>query len=215
MSTQSNAQELALAVPLIPILRGIQTHEAIPIAQALIDQGFTCIEVPLNSPEAFRTIETLRAAFPAICLGAGTVLETSHVETLAKLGVELIIAPNWNQEVLKLAIKLGMVAMPGVATPSEAFAAIAAGAKHLKAFPAEMISPVVLKAWRAVLPLTAKIYPVGGISAINMAPYLEAGAAGFGFGSSIYKPGDSATQVAAKALAIRKAWDAAHGRYQT
>jgi 2-dehydro-3-deoxyphosphogalactonate aldolase len=201
-------------LPLIPILRGIQTHEAVAIAQALVDQGYDCVEVPLNSPTPFETIKRLRQAFPNIVLGAGTVLNTGQTEALADLGVDLILAPNCNPLVLAKALQLGMQVMPGVATPSECFAAIDAGCDLLKAFPGEMISPKVIKAWKAVMPTSIRLFPVGGISAQNMASYVEAGADGFGFGSALYAPGDSAERVAAKAAALLQTWDAAHGRFQ-
>lgn len=200
-------------LPLIPILRGIQSHEAVAIAQALVDLGFDCIEVPLNSPNAFDTLALLRSQFPGIQLGAGTVLKTSEVDQLAGLRLDLIIAPNCDVKVIERALHHGMRAMPGVATPSECFAAIEAGALQLKAFPAEMITPVVLKAWKAVLPVGAGLYPVGGISAENMASYLRAGAEGFGFGSSVYAPGDAPEAVARKAERLILAWEQAHGRY--
>ncbi len=201
-------------LPLIPILRGIQTHEAVAIAQVLVDQGYDCIEVPLNSPTPFATLERLRQTFPTIVLGAGTVLSIAQVEQMAGLGVDLILAPNCNLRVIERARKLGMQAMPGVATPSECFAAIDAGCDLLKAFPGEMISPKVIKAWKAVMPKNIRLFPVGGISAQNMASYVEAGADGFGFGSALYAPGDSAERVAAKAASLLQAWDAAHGRFQ-
>jgi 2-dehydro-3-deoxyphosphogalactonate aldolase len=201
-------------LPLIPILRGVKTDEATAIAQALIDAGYSCVEVPLNSPTPLATLKVLRNAFPNIVLGAGTVLKPEQVEDLAGLGVDLILAPNCNLQVVQRALKLGMQVMPGVATPSECFAALDLGTDLLKAFPGEMISPKVIKAWKAVLPGDTRIFPVGGISAQNMAAYLEAGADGFGFGSSVYAPGDTAERVAIKAQALRQAWDQAHGHFQ-
>jgi 2-dehydro-3-deoxyphosphogalactonate aldolase len=197
--------------PLIPILRGVQSDEAVDIARALLDEGYDCVEIPLNSPTPFVTINRLRQAFPSIVLGAGTVLKEEQVEELANLGVDLILAPNCNLRVIEKAHKFGLQMMPGVATPSECFMAIDAGCELLKAFPSEMIGPKILKAWKAVLPDQVQLFPVGGINAQN----LEAGAAGFGFGSSVYSPGDSAERVAIKAQALRQAWDAAHGRFQT
>ncbi len=200
--------------PLIPILRGIQTHEASAIAQALVDQGYECVEVPLNSPTPFATLKLLRQAFPDWVVGAGTVLKVAQVEELASLGVDLILAPNCNLRVIERALGLGMQVMPGVATPSECFSAIDAGTDLLKAFPGEMISPKVVKAWKAVLPAQVQLFPVGGITAQNMASYIEAGADGFGFGSALYAPGDNPERVSNKARALRQAWDAAHGRFQ-
>jgi 2-dehydro-3-deoxyphosphogalactonate aldolase len=200
--------------PLIPILRGIQTEEAIGIAQALVEQGYECVEVPLNSPNPFATLKLLRQAFPKLVLGAGTVLRVEQVDELASLGVDLILAPNCNPRLIEKALALGLQIMPGVATPSECFAAIDVGTDLLKAFPGEMISPKVVKAWKAVLPAQVRLFPVGGINAQNMASYVEAGADGFGFGSALYAPSDSAERVSNKAYALRQAWDAAHGRFQ-
>ncbi len=200
--------------PLIPILRGIQTHEALAIAQALVDQGYECVEVPLNSPTPFTTLRLLRQAFPNLVLGAGTVLQIDQVEELASVGVDLVLAPNCNLGVIEKALALGLQVMPGVATPSECFAAVAAGTDLLKAFPGEMISPKVIKAWKAVLPAQVRLFPVGGISAQNMTSYIEAGADGFGFGSALYSAGDCAERVSGKAQVLRQAWDAAHGRFQ-
>lgn len=202
-------------LPLIPILRGIQDHEAVAIVDALLACGYDCIEVPLNSPRAFDTLALLRARFPEVHLGAGTVLAVDQVDRLADLGVDLILAPNFNAGVVTRALARGLRAMPGVATPSEAFAALETGATELKLFPAEMIQPVVLKAWRAVLPAPVSLFPVGGIHAENMASFLLAGADGFGFGSSVYAPGDGPAAVTAKAAHIRRAWDQYHGRFQT
>jgi 2-dehydro-3-deoxyphosphogalactonate aldolase len=201
-------------LPLIPILRGVKTTESSAIAQALIDQGYSCVEVPLNSPTPMATLKSLRQAFPNIVLGAGTVLKSEQVDALAGLGVDLILAPNCNHQVIERALKLGLQVMPGVATPSECFAALDLGTDLLKAFPGEMIGPKVIKAWKAVLPASTRIFPVGGINAQNMAAYLEAGADGFGFGSSVYAPGDTTERVAVKAHALRQAWDQAHGRFQ-
>jgi 2-dehydro-3-deoxyphosphogalactonate aldolase len=203
------------SLPLIPILRGLHTHEALSIAQGLIEQGYDCIEVPLNSPTPLATLKLLREAFPNIVLGAGTVLQVAQVDALADLGVDLILAPNCKIPVIARALHLGMQVMPGVATPSECFAAIDAGTDLLKAFPGEMLAPKVLKAWKAVLPAAVRLFPVGGINAQNIAAYVEAGADGFGFGSALYAPGDSGERVSVKARSMREAWDAAHGRYQT
>lgn len=202
------------SLPLIPILRGVTTDEAVDIAEALIACGYECIEVPLNSPSPIATLRRLRLAFPDIVLGAGTVLKAEQVVELAEVGVDLILAPNCNLHVIETALKQGLQMMPGVATPSECFSALSAGTALLKAFPGELISPQVIKAWKAVLPSDALIFPVGGINLHNMREYIQAGAHGFGFGSSVYSPGDHPERVRAKALALKNAWDHGHDRFQ-
>jgi len=205
MSTRLSA---ALAkLPLVAILRGVTPHEAADIAEALLEEDFEFIEIPLNSPEPLKSIAAVRRmAPPRVYVGAGTVLTPAQVEAVAGAGGDLIVTPNTNPQVIARAKSLGLVAMPGAATPSEAFAALAAGADAVKAFPAEMVTPSVVKAWAAVLPKSTAILPVGGITPDTMAPYVKAGAAGFGLGSALYKPGDSAHAVRDKAAAFRRAW---------
>ena len=194
-------------LPLVAILRGVAPGEAADIAEALLEEDFEFIEVPLNSPEPLKSIAAIRRmAPPRALVGAGTVLTPAEVEAVAEAGGDLIVTPNTNTQVIARARALGLVCLPGAATPSEAFAALAAGADAVKAFPAEMISPAVVKAWRAVLPQGTAILPVGGITPDNMAPYVSAGAAGFGLGSALYKPGDDATRTRVKAAAFRNAW---------
>ena len=194
-------------LPLVAILRGVAPGEAADIAEALLEEDFEFIEVPLNSPEPLKSIEAIRRmAPPRALVGAGTVLTPAEVEAVAEAGGDLIVTPNTNTQVIARARALGLVCLPGAATPSEAFAALAAGADAVKAFPAEMISPAVVKAWRAVLPQGTAILPVGGITPDNMAPYVSAGAAGFGLGSALYKPGDDAPHTRVKAAAFRNAW---------
>ncbi len=194
-------------LPLVTILRGVKPDEAEAIAEALLSQDFDLIEIPLNSPEPLKSIAAVRRLAPARALvGAGTVLTVAEVEGVAEAGGDLIVTPNTNVEVIARAKVLGLVCLPGAATPSEAFAALAAGADGVKAFPAEMIGPAVVKAWRAVLPKSAPILPVGGITRDNMGPYVKAGAAGFGLGSALYKPGDDAAAVRENAAAFRAAW---------
>jgi 2-dehydro-3-deoxyphosphogalactonate aldolase len=196
-------------LPLIAILRGLRPSEAPAILAALVGEGFTLIEAPLNSPEPFDSIRIMREAAPAdVLVGAGTVLDVENVERVAQAGGDLIVTPHCDVAVIAAARQRGMIALPGVATPTEAFAALRAGANGLKAFPAELITPAVLKAWRAVLPASVAIMPVGGITPANMAPYVAAGAAGFGLGSALYRPGDSAARVQDNAAAFVKAWRA-------
>jgi 2-dehydro-3-deoxyphosphogalactonate aldolase len=188
------AQALA-QLPLIAILRGLTPAEAPAIGQALVDSGFAIIEVPLNSPEPFKSITALSQQFPQTLIGAGTVLNAQQVKDVHAAGGRLVVAPNFNPAVVAQALALNMVVLPGVATPTEAFAALDAGAHGLKLFPAEMISPATVKALRAVLPKAAALMPVGGIMPDNMAVYRAAGATGFGLGSALYAPGRSAEQV--------------------
>ena len=194
-------------LPLVAILRGVTPAETPGIVEALLAEDFDLIEIPLNSPEPLKSIAAARSLAPSRALvGAGTVLTAADVEAVANAGGDLIVTPNTNPEVIARAKALGLVCLPGSATPTEAFAALAAGADGVKAFPAEMIGPAIVKAWRAVLPKTAPILPVGGITPDNMKPFVDAGAAGFGLGSALYKPGDSAARVREKAAAFRAAW---------
>ncbi len=199
-------------LPLVAILRGIRPDEADAIGDALVSAGFQTLEVPLNSPEPLRTIERLAARFPQCLVGAGTVLSPAQVAAVCDAGGRLIVAPNFDAAVTRAAIGLGLAVMPGVATPSEAFAAIAAGATTLKVFPAEGVPPAVLRAWRAVVPPEIALLPVGGISVELMGPYLDAGADGFGLGSALYRAGDDAGQVGERAVRFVDRWHALHGR---
>ena len=194
-------------LPLVAILRGIGPADAPAVAQALLAEDFDLIEIPLNSPDPYLSIAAVRRLAPARAfVGAGTVLTVAEVDTVAEVGGDLIVTPNTNIAVIAQAKARGLLCLPGAATPSEAFAALAAGADGVKAFPAEMISPAIVKAWGAVLPKGTPILPVGGITPDNMAPYVRAGAAGFGLGSALYRPGDTAEAVREKAAAFRAAW---------
>ena len=194
-------------LPLVAILRGVTLAEAPAVAEALLAEDFDLIEIPLNSPDPLASLAAVRRMAPARAfVGAGTVLSVAEVEAVANAGGDLIVTPNTNVDVIARAKALGLACLPGAATPTEAFAALAAGADGVKAFPAEMITPAVVKAWRAVLPKGTAILPVGGIAPDNMEPYLKAGAAGFGLGSALYKPGDTAAAVRANAAAFREAW---------
>ncbi len=192
---------------LVAILRGVQPHEVVAIGHALYGAGFRTIEVPLNSPEPLASIRALRDALPADCLvGAGTVLTPQACADVAAAGGQVIVMPHSDPTVIRAAKAAGMACAPGVATLTEAFAALAAGADVLKLFPAEALAPAVLKAWRAVLRPPVALLPVGGITPDNLAPYAAAGASGFGLGSALYRPGDSAEQVARNAAAFVQAW---------
>ncbi|MBK5205527.1 MAG: 2-dehydro-3-deoxy-6-phosphogalactonate aldolase [Polaromonas sp.] len=186
-------------VPLVAILRGLQPAEALPVGQALLSTGWTLIEIPLNSPQPLDSIAAMASAFPQALIGAGTVLTVGDVRNVQAAGGQLIVSPNFNPAVVREAVRLGLVCLPGVMTASEAFGALEAGATGLKIFPAEMITPAVVKALRAVLPSGTVVLPVGGITLENMRPYLAAGANGFGIGSALYKPGTSAADVAENA----------------
>lgn len=186
--------------PIVAILRGIEPDEAPAIGAALVAAGIRALEIPLNSPRPFESLRRLRASLPdGIALGAGTVLSANDVGRAAEAGATFIVAPNFDPAVVRAAKAASLAAMPGVATPSEAFAAVACGADILKMFPAEHMPPAVVKAWRAVMPPGTRLYPVGGITTGNVAAYLEAGADGFGVGSSLYRPGDAPEEVEAAA----------------
>lgn len=188
------------SVPLVAILRGLNPAEALPVGQALLSSGWTLIEIPLNSPQPLDSIAAMAGAFPDALIGAGTVLTPGDVRNVHAAGGQLIVSPNFNPAVVREAVRLGLVCLPGIITASEAFGALEAGATGLKIFPAEMITPAVVKALRAVLPTGTVVLPVGGITADNMRPYLAAGANGFGIGSALYKPGAAAADVAEIAM---------------
>ncbi len=196
---------------LIAILRGLRPQEAQAIGQVLYDEGFRVIEVPLNSPNPYDSIRILRDSLPADCLiGAGTVLTVEQVQQVKAAGGQLIVMPHSDAKVLRAAKAAGLYLSPGVVTPTEAFAALEAGADALKLFPAEMLNPGVVKALLAVLPTGTALIPVGGISPDNMAPFVEAGVQGFGLGSGLFKPGMSAADVATRAQAYVAAWKRLH-----
>ena len=198
--------EALAALPLIAILRGLQPEEAVDVATAIHDAGFRIVEVPLNSPSPLSSIERIVARFEGrMLIGAGTVLEIGALADVAAAGGRLIVSPNFEGEVVRAAKRRGLISVPGVATPSEAFTALAAGADAIKLFPAEMITPAVLRSLRAVLPKEAKLIPVGGITPANIAAYLEAGADGFGIGSALFRPGKSIADIARAASAFVEA----------
>lgn len=199
--------------PLIAILRGITPPEALPVAETLIEAGITRLEVPLNSPAAMDSIEAMLEAFgDRALIGAGTVLRVPEVEALAAIGARLVVSPNCNPAVIAATVAAGMESWPGVMTPTEAFAALDAGATGLKLFPGELIGPTGLRAMSAVLPRDTALFAVGGVSAQNMAEWWQAGASGFGIGSALYKPGDDVATVAAKACALVAGFDRASGK---
>lgn len=188
--------------PLIAIIRGVRPDEAETVGAALIEAGIRIIEVPLNSPDPFLSIERLASRFGGDALiGAGTVLDPDDVKRVARAGGRIIVAPSTDPAVIRQTWDEGLVSAPGFFTPSEAFAALHAGAHVLKLFPAEAASPAVLKALKAVLPAEVPLIVVGGVKADTMRPWLDAGANGFGLGSGLFKPGRSAADVAAAARA--------------
>jgi len=189
--------------PLVAILRGIRPDEAIPVTAALETAGFAIVEVPLNSPDPLASIAALAREFGnRMLIGAGTVMTEAQVADIAAAGGRLIVTPHADPVVVRAAKRLGLLAVPGFFTPAEAFAMLTVGADALKLFPAEGASPAMLRAMRAVLPIGTMVLPVGGIDASNMAAWRAAGAAGFGIGSAIYKPGDTPAVVSAKAAAL-------------
>lgn len=208
MSAKADLAAAMAVCPLVAILRGVKPDEVVAIADVLVEEGFTLIEVPLNSPDPLTSIAALVGRYPApVLVGAGTVLSVEQVAQVAATGARLIISPNTDVAVIAASAAAGLVSLPGYFTPSEAFVALAAGATGLKLFPAEAASPAVVKAQRAVLPRDLPLLVVGGITHDTMAPWLAAGAKGFGLGSSLYATGASANSVrtsARKFLATMK-----------
>jgi 2-dehydro-3-deoxyphosphogalactonate aldolase len=207
LSLSARVDAAFAALPLVAILRGLTPAEAVPAATALYDAGFRLIEVPLNSPDPFDSIEAIRRALPQEALvGAGTVLALDQVDRLAAIGADLVVMPHADTAIIRAAKSRSMICVPGVATATEAFAALAAGADALKLFPAEQITPPVVKALRAVVPHSVRLLPVGGITPDTMQPYRLAGAAGFGLGSALYSPGLPVAELAARAARFAQAW---------
>ena len=195
---------------LVAILRGVRPDEAEAIAGAIVEAGFGAIEVPLNSPEPLASIARIALRFgERVLVGAGTVLEPHEVDDVAEAGGRLVVSPNADRAVIERAAKLGLIVLPGVATMTEAFEALKAGASGLKLFPGEAIPPEVVRAWRSVLPKGTPLFPVGGVTPERIGPYRRAGADGFGIGSALYKPGAGVEAVARGAQAFVKAWNEA------
>ena len=194
-------------LPLVAILRGLAADEAVAIGKALVASGFGLLEVPLNRPEALKAIAALVSALPShVIVGGGTVLTMADVDAVHAAGGRLIVSPHCDVQVTSHAVQRGMVCAPGVATPTEAFAALKAGAHALKIFPAESVGPSGLKAWRSVLPPATDVWPVGGITPQSMAAWYAAGATGFGIGSQLYSPGTSASEISARGREFMYAW---------
>ena len=197
---------------IIAILRGVGPDDVIGVSTALFEAGIRVVEVPLNSPEPFVSIEKLAKVFTGrMVVGAGTVLTVQDVAMLKASGGQISVSPDSNANVIARAVALGLTPLPGVFTPTEAFSAIRAGAAHLKLFPAEAASPAVIKAWKAVLPKPVKLYAVGGVTPENMADWLYAGVTGFGIGSALYKPGMALAAISESAHRLVAAFRAAKG----
>ena len=197
------------ACRMIAIVRGVKPAEAAAHGRALYEAGFRIVEVPLNSPQPLDSIAALREALPEdAMIGAGTVLTPERVRDVRDAGGELVVMPHADTDVILAAKLQGLACVPGVATPTEAFAALRHGADALKMFPAEQLGPAVTKAWRAVIPAVVPLLPVGGVKPDNMGPQLAAGASGFGLGSALYKPGQDVAATRASALAFIEGWKA-------
>ena len=191
---------------LIAILRGLKPEEAVPFGKEIVNAGWRCLEVPLNSPDPFDSIAQLAKTFgDRALIGAGTVLTAEDVQKTYDAGGRLIVAPNTDVDVVKAAMKLGMVVMPGVYTATEAFAAYKLGVRYLKLFPADSLGPTYVKALKSVLPKDAKVIPTGGVSVETIADFHAAGCHAFGIGSQLFKPGISAAEVAKRAATLSAA----------
>lgn len=207
MTSQLALAQVLAEMPLIAILRGIKPNEAIPIAAALQGAGFLCVEVPLNSPGAHRSIESMRSRFDGkLLIGAGTVLSIVDVSASYTAGAQFIVSPNTNAAVIEATKRHELISIPGSLTPTEAFAAIEAGADALKLFPAENAAPAVLRALRAVIAKPMPIVPVGGITPANLRTWVDAGAAGVGIGSALYSAGNDVSHVQERAVTFVNAW---------
>lgn len=194
-------------LPLVAILRGVTPDNAGAVGDALVDAGFRLIEVPLNSPDPLASIATLAERYgEAVIVGAGTVLSPDAARDVVVHGGRLVVMPHGDPAVIDAARKAGAWCIPGAATPTEAFAAFAAGADAVKLFPGEALPPPVLKSWRSVFPPELRLLPVGGVGLDNMAKYVAAGASGFGIGSALFKPGKRVEKVAEDARAFVHAW---------
>jgi 2-dehydro-3-deoxyphosphogalactonate aldolase len=203
-----------MTAPVLPsgvfaILRGVTPEEVLDVAQALHDGGIGIVEVPLNSPRPYHSLERLARAFgDRMLVGAGTVLHADEVDRVADAGARLVVSPNLDVAVVGRTLGRGLLSVPGVATPTEAFAALAAGAHALKLFPAEMLGPPVLKAWRAVLPPGTRMLPVGGVGEANLGAFKAAGAAGAGIGSALYTPGLALAELERRSRGLVARWAA-------
>lgn len=210
MKTAQQLLDQARHIPLVAILRGLDPANAVAVGQALVESGFRTLEVPLNRPGALECIALLAQSLPADALvGGGTMLTVADVDAVHAAGGRLMVSPNCDVRVIERAVALDMLCAPGVATPSEAFTALQAGAHALKIFPAEMVGHGGLKAFKSVLPAGVDLWPVGGITPESMAPWKKAGATGFGIGSQLYAPGSAASEVLSRGRKYVQAWQEA------
>lgn len=194
---------------LVAILRGVTPEDVVALGEVLVEEGLAAVEVPLNSPDPFTSVRRLAEAIGESCaVGAGTVLTVDDVERSRAAGARMVVAPNSDPAVIRAAVERGLRPYPGAATPTEAFAAVAAGARSLKLFPSDAVGIAGMKAWRAVLPADVELLPVGGVDETNLAAWAAAGAGGAGLGSCLYRPGDAAEAVRERARALRTAWTA-------
>ncbi|MEV0891828.1 2-dehydro-3-deoxy-6-phosphogalactonate aldolase [Promicromonospora sp. NPDC050262] len=192
---------------LIAILRGVTPDDAVAVAEAVLAAGFDAVEVPLNSPDPLESVRRIRAAGPADRrVGAGTVLGPDDVRRAADAGASLIVSPNTRPDVIAETVRLGLESYPGAATPTEAFAALDAGARAIKLFPGSAVGTDGMRAWASVLPSGTALVPVGGVDAGNLADWARAGASGAGVGTSLYRPGDTSESVAARAAELVRIW---------
>jgi 2-dehydro-3-deoxyphosphogalactonate aldolase len=210
MTLQANSQPIKHQVsnpPLVAILRGLAPAEAVAVGAVLYRAGFRALEVPLNRPGALECIAAMvRAAEPGTLVGGGTMLSVEHVDAVYEAGGRLLVSPNCNTAVIRRAADLGMFCAPGVCTPTEAFAALDAGAHVLKLFPADMVGHAGLKAFNSVLPPGTPVWPVGGITPDNMEGWVRAGATGFGIGGQLYTPGVTLDELAQRAATFVAQW---------
>lgn len=209
MTTAQSLLQQTRSMPLVAILRGLDPATAVAVGEALVDCGFLALEVPLNRPGAVECIALLASRLPAqVLVGGGTVLTCEQVDAVHGAGGRLIVSPHCDPQVIAHAVQRGLVCAPGVATPSEAFAALKAGAHALKLFPAEMVGLAGLKAFKSVLPAGTDFWPVGGITPQSMAAWQAAGATGFGIGSQLYAPSASVAEVQERGRLFVQAWQA-------
>ena len=193
---------------LVAILRGVTPADAVAVAEAVFAAGFDAVEVPYNSPDPLESIRRIRAAGPAHRrVGAGTVLTPDDVRRAADAGASLIVSPNTRADVVAETVRLGLASYPGAATPTEAFAALDAGARAIKLFPSSAVGIDGMRAWASVLPSGTELVPVGGVDAANLAEWARAGAAGAGIGTSLYRPGDTPEAVGARAVELVRIWN--------
>jgi len=206
MTNEKRVADAMAQAPVVAILRGVRPAEVAAVAEALVAEGVRLIEVPLNSPEPLESIRLLaRHVGSAAVVGAGTVLEPADVDRVADAGGQIIVTPNTNAAVISRALERGLVPMPGFLTPTEAFAALAAGARYIKLFPAGLLGLGYYKAIKAVLPASAGVLAVGGVGPANAREWMDAGVAGLGIGTDLFRPGDTPEVVRAKARAIMAA----------